>query len=65
MAPAASIHTLPPPTHLLQDPTCAKITVRGEMQHIASADEAEAAAAALFSRHAAMQQWPADHGFTL
>lgn len=47
-----------------EDPTCAKITVIGEMQHIASAEEADAAAAALFSRHAAMQQWPADHGFT-
>jgi hypothetical protein len=49
----------------LQDPTCAKITVIGKMRSIADAADAEAAAAALFSRHAAMQQWPSDHGFSL
>jgi hypothetical protein len=35
------------------------------MRGIADAGDAGAAAEALFSRHAAMRQWPADHGFTL
>jgi hypothetical protein len=35
------------------------------MRSIGDAADADAAAEALFSRHAAMQQWPSDHGFTL
>lgn len=54
------------PLHLLpQDPTCAKISVLGSMQAVSDGQDVEAAAAALFSRHPAMQKWPQDHGFKL
>ncbi|KAF6255709.1 pyridoxamine 5'-phosphate oxidase-domain-containing protein [Scenedesmus sp. NREL 46B-D3] len=46
-----------------EDPTCAKITAVGRMRSLADADDADAAAEALFSRHTAMRQWPSDHGF--
>eukprot|EP00882_Tetradesmus_deserticola_P004166 GHRQ01004401.1.p1 GENE.GHRQ01004401.1~~GHRQ01004401.1.p1 ORF type:complete len:232 (+),score=65.60 GHRQ01004401.1:273-968(+) len=47
-----------------EDPTCARITVIGRMRSLDTAAETDAAAEALFSRHAAMRRWPSDHGFT-
>ncbi|KAF8057740.1 RNA pseudouridine synthase 2 [Scenedesmus sp. PABB004] len=48
-----------------EDPTCAKIAVLGRMARVPGGADADAAAAALFSRHPAMRGWPADHGFTM
>lgn len=47
-----------------EDPTCAKIEVRGRMLPVpATGPDARAAAEALFTRHPAMKTWPKDHGF--
>jgi len=47
-----------------QDPSCAKVSLAGELLPVPRAGRAEAARL-LFSRHPAMRGWPASHGFTL
>lgn len=49
----------------LQDPTCARIAVIGNMKEVTDSADVDAAAQALFSRHPVMEQWPQDHGFAL
>jgi len=57
----------PPPPRLvcpvvLQDPTCAKVTLLGRMAPIPNSQLGEAQRM-LFERHPAMEAWPADHRF--
>lgn len=48
--------------HALQDPTCAKISISGRLTPVKKGQLAEAEDL-LFTRHPAMRDWPADHGF--
>lgn len=61
--PTPPTHPTRPPTHL-QDPTCAKLTLYGELRQVPPEAQQEAREL-LFSRHPAMADWPADHGFHL
>jgi hypothetical protein len=47
-----------------QDPTCTRASLLGRVLPLGGADE-ELARTALFSRHPAMQGWPAGHQFAL
>ncbi len=49
---------------LAQDPTCAKLSISGEMQKVPS-EQLDEAEELLFSRHPAMKDWPADHKFEM
>ena len=48
---------------IVQDPTCAKVSITGRMLPVPAA-ELPLAEQMLFSRHPVMRTWPADHGFT-
>mmetsp|Transcript_8710 Transcript_8710/g.32131 ORF Transcript_8710/g.32131 Transcript_8710/m.32131 type:complete len:165 (+) Transcript_8710:285-779(+) len=45
-----------------EDPTCAKLTLTGQMVLVGETEQ-EDAQAALFSRHPEMRTWPAGHDF--
>eukprot|EP00249_Psilotum_nudum_P030424 c43027_g1_i1 orf=374-1006(+) len=48
----------------VENPTCAKITLSGQMQMLdANSSAAQIAAEALFSKHPEMREWPKDHNF--
>ncbi|GAB4823383.1 hypothetical protein N2152v2_010429 [Parachlorella kessleri] len=47
-----------------EDPTCAKLSISGEMQKVPS-EQLDEAEELLFSRHPAMKDWPADHKFEM
>jgi hypothetical protein len=47
-----------------QEPTCAKITLMGRVVEVKSKLEQEFAKKALFSKHPAMERWPAGHHFS-
>lgn len=49
---------------LVQDPSCAKVSLSGELRRVPAEGRAEAARL-LFSRHPAMRGWPASHAFAL
>ena len=46
----------------LQDPTCAKLTILGQLQRVPEEGVKEAEDL-LFSRHPAMRGWPSGHAF--
>ena len=54
----------PPYLILAQDPTCAKLSISGEMRKVPS-EQLEEAQELLFSRHPAMKDWPAGHNFEM
>ena len=47
---------------MLQDPTCAKVSISGRMG-LLSGEGLRAASELLFSRHPDMRGWPKDHNF--
>eukprot|EP00208_Stichococcus_sp_RCC1054_P006725 CAMPEP_0206141792 /NCGR_PEP_ID=MMETSP1473-20131121/14135_1 /ASSEMBLY_ACC=CAM_ASM_001109 /TAXON_ID=1461547 /ORGANISM="Stichococcus sp, Strain RCC1054" /LENGTH=211 /DNA_ID=CAMNT_0053536487 /DNA_START=99 /DNA_END=734 /DNA_ORIENTATION=+ len=47
-----------------EDPTCAKVSITGEVAPVPKAQLREAEDL-MFQRHPAMRQWPKDHGFQL
>ena len=47
---------------MLQDPTCAKVSISGRMG-LLSGEGLSAASELLFSRHPDMRGWPKDHNF--
>lgn len=48
----------------VENPTCAKITLSGQMRLLGNEDwESTFAAESLFSKHPEMQGWPKDHNF--
>jgi hypothetical protein len=47
-----------------EDPTCAKLTLSGQLEPV-PADDQEEAAALLFARHPQMRDWPAGHAFRM
>ncbi len=49
---------------MLQDPTCAKVSLTGTMKVVRGKALPEAERL-LFARHPAMRNWPADHGFQM
>lgn len=60
--PSAPGHS---PTYTMlcwQDPTCAKLTILGQLKRVPQDGVAEAEGL-LFSRHPAMRSWPVGHAF--
>lgn len=48
----------------VENPTCAKITLSGQMYLVVEdTEESDFAALALFSKHPEMEDWPKDHNF--
>lgn len=47
---------------MLQDPTCAKVSISGRME-LLSGEGLRVASELLFSRHPDMRGWPKDHKF--
>ena len=46
-----------------EDPTCAKLTIGGNIIEVQESTDKEFALKALFSRNPAMSEWPAEHGW--
>ena len=46
-----------------EDPTCAKLTIGGNIVQVQEGADKDFALKALFSRNPAMSDWPAEHGW--